>query len=130
RALAVYRNADVRVRVDDQPWIEGPIFNVAIANGRYFGGGMLIAPDADPSDGALDVVAMMDLSALESVSLSPQVYRGQHLGHSKVRASRGQRVTAEALAPRKEVLIDMDGETPGRLPLVARVLPSALRIHI
>ena len=53
----------VRVLVDGVPWLESPVVNVTIANGRYFGGGMQIAPDADPADGLFDVVAVGDLAA-------------------------------------------------------------------
>ena len=52
RAMANYKNASVRVKVDGATWFEGRVFNVAIANGRFFGGGMMIAPHADPSDDA------------------------------------------------------------------------------
>jgi YegS/Rv2252/BmrU family lipid kinase len=130
RALAVYSNAPVVVRVDGRVRVEGPIVNVAIANGRFFGGGMHIAPDADPSDGLFDVVALGDLSRSESMALTHRIYRGSHVGAKKVSTCRGALVEAEPLRKRDEVLIDMDGETPGRLPLVARVAPAALRNRI
>ncbi len=130
RALLVYRNAPVRVRVDGQVWFEGPIFNVALANGRYFGGGMLIAPEADPSDGLLDIVALQDLSKLQSVALSQHIYKGSHLGQPDVGVARGKLVEAEAMAAGTEVLVDMDGETPGRLPLRAELAPGALRLRV
>ena len=126
RALAVYRNAAVRVKVDGEVWLESPIVNVALANGRYFGGGMQIAPEADPTDGLLDVVALGDLTRLGTVALTQSVYAGTHLDKPQVKSTRGARIEAEALAPGSEVLIDMDGETPGRLPLVARVAKGAL----
>ncbi|MET0794660.1 MAG: diacylglycerol kinase family protein [Polyangiaceae bacterium] len=129
RALISYDNAPVRVRVDGAICLEAPIVNVAIANGRYFGGGMKIAPDADPSDGQFDVVAMHDLTRAEGVALAPRLYQGTHVGQRGVRVARGSVIEAEALVPRAEVLIDMDGETPGRLPLVARVARGALRIR-
>jgi YegS/Rv2252/BmrU family lipid kinase len=130
RALAVYTNAPVVVRVDGSVRVEGPIVNVAIANGRFFGGGMQIAPDADPSDGLFDVVSLGDLSRGESMALTHKIYGGSHLGTKKVSVCRGARVEAEPLRKRDEVLIDMDGETPGRLPLSARIAPGALRIRI
>ena len=129
RALVSYGNAPVRVRVDGKVCLEAPIVNVALANGQYFGGGMKIAPDADPSDGLLDVVAMHDLTRAQSVALAPRVYQGTHVAQPGVLVTRGSRIEAESLVPRAEVLIDMDGETPGRLPLVARVAPGALRIR-
>jgi diacylglycerol kinase (ATP) len=118
------------VRVDGKLCFELPIFNVALANGRYFGGGMLIAPDADPSDGLLDVVALQDLSKLESVALSQHIYKGSHLTRAGVSVARGKVVEAEPLAAGTEVLVDMDGETPGRLPLRAELAPGALRLRV
>ncbi len=129
RAMVSYRNAPVRVRVDGNVCLEAPILNVAIANGRYFGGGMKIAPDADPSDGLLDVIALHDLSRAQGVALAHRIYQGSHVGQPGVRVARGALIEAESLLPRAEVLIDMDGETPGRLPLVARVAKGALRIR-
>ena len=126
RALLAYRNAAVRVKVDGTTWLESPVVNVALANGRYFGGGMQIAPEADPTDGLLDVVALGDLTRLQTVGLTQRVYAGTHLGQPAITTTRGALVEAEALAPHAEVLIDMDGETPGRLPLTARIAAGAL----
>ncbi|HEY0467075.1 MAG TPA: diacylglycerol kinase family protein, partial [Polyangiaceae bacterium] len=129
RALISYSNAPVRLRVDGEIVLEAPIVNVAIANGQYFGGGMKIAPDALPDDGLFDVVAMHELTRAQSMALTPRVYQGTHLGQPGVRFARGSLIEAESLVPRAEVLIDMDGETPGRLPLVARVARGALKIR-
>jgi len=87
---------------------------------------MQIAPEADPTDGLLDVVALGDLTRLGTVALTQSVYAGTHLGKPDVQSARGARIEAEALAPGVEVLIDMDGETPGRLPLAVRVAKGAL----
>ena len=59
-AAAKYRCAPLRVFVDDELWLTGPCYTVAAANGQYFGAGMRIAPDADPSDGLLDFIALTD----------------------------------------------------------------------
>jgi len=130
RALISYTNAPVRLRVDGAIVLEAPIANVAIANGQYFGGGMKIAPDALPDDGLFDVVAMHDLTRTQVALFSSRVYQGTHLGQPGVRFARGALIEAESLVPRAEVLIDMDGETPGRLPLVARVARGALKIRV
>jgi len=129
RALISYENSPVRLRVDGAVCLEAPIVNVALANGQYFGGGMKIAPDANPSDGFIDVVAMHDLTRAQGVALAPRLYQGTHIGQPGVRVTRGALIEAESLVPRAEVLIDMDGETPGRLPLVARLAKGALRIR-
>jgi diacylglycerol kinase (ATP) len=125
RAMSSYRNERVTITVDGTPWYEGRIVVAALANGRYFGGGMCIAPDARLSDGLLDVVVLGDLSFGESLRLSPDLYGGKHIGLPKVLATRGVRVEATP-ADDRPVWVDTDGETPGRLPLAARVFPAAL----
>ena len=130
RALATWRNPLVRVRVDGVPWLESPVVNVMIANGRYFGGGMKIAPEADPADGRFDVVAIGDLGRLQTLGLTRAVYAGTHLARRQITATRGIAVEAHAAVASDVVLIDMDGETPGRLPLSATVAPGAIWIRV
>jgi diacylglycerol kinase family enzyme len=129
RAMATYENAPVAVTLDGEKWFEGRVVNVAVANGQYFGGGMRIAPEADPSDGRFDVVAIGDLTLGESLGLSKRLYSGKHLGMPKVRHERASRVEARPLGTRP-VLIDLDGEAPGRLPLRARIAAGALRLRV
>ncbi len=129
RAMIHYRNQPVRVRVDDALFVDGPVFNVAMANGRYFGGGMMVAPEADPSDGLLDVVSLGDLTRAEALSLSGKIYQGLHLSAPKVTSIRGARIEAEPHHQGQDVLLDMDGETPGKLPVSVRILPGALRVR-
>jgi diacylglycerol kinase (ATP) len=129
RGLAIYRNAPVRVKVDGEVFVEEPIVNVAIANGRYFGGGMMVAPAADPGDGILDVVSIGNLDRLAVLGLTPYIYSGHHLDRPGIATTRGTLIEAEPLAPNSEVLVDLDGETPGRLPIRARVARGALRFR-
>ncbi len=128
RAMAQYRNQLVRVSVDGEPFVEERIMNVAIANGRYFGAGMKIAPDAELDDGLFDVVSLGDLSFGAGAALGRKIYRGAHLDSPKVSFVRGKVVRAESLCE-DPVLIDMDGETPGKLPLTATVAPAAVQIR-
>lgn len=130
RATLAYTNVPVRVTIDGDVFVEEPIVNVAIANGQFFGGGMRIAPDADPWDGLLDVVALKNLQKLRGIGLTPKIYRGTHLHEPGVDYRRGRRIEAEPLRSKPDVLIDSDGETPGRLPLVAEVIPGAIRIRL
>jgi diacylglycerol kinase (ATP) len=130
RAMARYTNASVRVRVDGTTWFEGPIFNVAIANGRFFGGGMMIAPQADPSDGRFELVALGDLTKLEAVGFSSKIYKGAHLSSPGVRVSMGTHVEAEPMHPWASVLLDVDGEQPGKLPVSATLAKGALTFRV
>lgn len=125
--FASWTGERVRVRVDDGPWQERTITGVNIANGQFFGAGMRIAPEARVDDGLFDVVIVDDMPKLTLLRGLPALYRGRHLGRSAVEFVRAARVEADADA---EVLIDADGEQPGRLPAVFRVLPGALPLAL
>lgn len=125
KASLAYKNRRVRVSVDGKPFFEGPMYNIAVANGRYFGGGMMIAPNAEIDDGLFDVVACGDFTFFDSLQLARTIYSGAHLGMPKVTATRGKIV--EAVSD-EEVLLDVDGEAPGRLNARFENLAAAIRV--
>jgi YegS/Rv2252/BmrU family lipid kinase len=128
KATLSYRNPPISLAIDGKQYLQTPILNVAICNGRFFGGGMQVAPEADPSDGLFDIVAICDLTRAQGVALARHIYQGSHLGRRGIQLKRGQVVEAHPLRKRDDVLIDLDGETPGKLPLRAEIIPGALRI--
>lgn len=130
RAARRYRPARIALRLDDGASETLTVQNVAVANGRYFGGGMRIAPAAELDDGLFDVVTIEALSALEMLRHGHRLYRGTHLGLPQVRVQRARRVEALPLDPDVAVLLDVDGEAPGRLPARFELLPRALRLRV
>jgi diacylglycerol kinase (ATP) len=131
RATLRYVNQRVRLVFDGDPAtaVETTVSTVAIANGRYFGGGMKIAPDAEVDDGLFDVVCLGDLSLTDFLVHSRRIYAGTHLGLDKVSFRRATAVRAEALGS-EIIQLDVDGEQPGQLPASYRVLPSALSLIV
>lgn len=127
RAMAGYRNREVRLTIDDGPPREARILNVAIANGQYFGGGMHIAPRADLDDGLFDVIAIEREGVLANLTLAPHLYRGTLLDKAGVTFTRARRVVAEATG--EPVLLDVDGEAPGRLPATFVMRAGALTLR-
>ena len=125
RALLTYRNQPVTLRLDDGPAESHVINSVAVANGRFFGGGMMVAPNAEPDDGLFDVVIMGDWSKTDMVTHGTDIYKGEHLKHAKTQVRRARKLTATS---EQKVLLDMDGEAPGRLPCEFQILPKALRL--
>jgi diacylglycerol kinase (ATP) len=130
KAIISYRNKEVEIEVDGRPLGTRKVFMAAACNGQFFGGGMWVAPHAQMDDGAFDIVIEEDLSLWEVVLDNPQIYKGRHLLNPKVSCLRGKRLVARATRPEVEVLIDMDGETPGRLPIEIEILESALRLKV
>ena len=126
RAGAGYTNANVRLTIDDEPAREGKIYTVAVANGRFFGGGMMVAPKAELNDGFFDVVILGDFGFADLVFRGLDIYSGKHLTNPKVQNLRARRVRAEVIGDGADVLIDLDGEGPGKLPASFELLPKAL----
>jgi len=131
RALWQWKNAKVRITLDHDTVIEPTIQTASIANGRYFGGGMMMAPVADVTDGIFDVVIMEDFTRLETITRGAAVYKGEHINDPKVSSYRASHITAEAVDPGgPPVRLDMDGETPGQLPITVQVVPRSLRLVV
>lgn len=129
RALARWRAAPVRLRVDGDVVHEGPLDLAAIANGTHFGGGMQVAPDARADDGLLDVVWIRGASRWKLVRNLPLLYDGRHLALPEVAVRRGALVEAEPIEPDAEVLLEIDGEPLGRLPARFEIVPGALSVR-
>jgi YegS/Rv2252/BmrU family lipid kinase len=126
KALARYRSERVTLRVDGEVVFDAPLVLAAAANGRYFGGGMHIAPEARLDDGLFDIVVVPDLPKRQLLAKLPSLYAGTHLSDAAGRFLRGRVIEAEA-AP-GSVLLDIDGEPLGSLPARMEVMPGALRV--
>ena len=124
--LLFYRNKKIRLRIDDHFDQQLTIRNVAIANGQFFGGGMKIAPFAELDDGIFDIVIIGDLSRSQIVLHTPKIYKGTHLNVTGLTALQGKKIIAES---EEEVLLDIDGEAPGRLPATFEVVPKAINLQ-
>lgn len=125
RAFLEYRNALVTLRIDERPEETVRVNNVAVCNGRYFGGGMWVAPKALLDDGLFDVVIFGDIGLRKFITDGRRIYAGTHLDMDGVRFLRAKRVEARS---DERVLLDVDGEQPGRLPAVIEMLEGAIKI--
>lgn len=122
---------------DGDPTQNGPpaivrdlrIRNVAVANGRFFGGGLQIAPSADLSDGLLDVVAIDDAAVPVLLRHAARFYRGRHYTLPCVTHETTRAVHAAPLDPVRPVWLDLDGEPVGRLPATFEVRPASLSVQ-
>ena len=119
----------VVVQIDDSHERQLSVANLCIANARYFGGGMKIAPDAKLTDGKFDVVSVGDLGAIKILTSAPRVYFGSHLSMSEVSHRLAQKVIVRAARRKDEVALEIDGELPGRLPATFQIIPAALRVR-
>jgi diacylglycerol kinase (ATP) len=119
----------VRVQLDDSAERHLTVANLCVANARYFGGGMKVAPDALLDDGRFDIITIGDLGALKILTNAYQLYLGTHLSMEQVHHAHAARVEARPARENVEVAIEVDGELPGRLPATFEIVPRALRVR-
>jgi len=117
---------EIEVAVDGERRA-GPMFDVVVANGRFFGGGLEICPEAEPDDGLFDVLTIGDVTKRDLVQTMPRMYRGTHLPHPKAELLRGSSVTVTSETP---LPIELDGEQPGTTPVTFEVTAGALRLRV
>jgi YegS/Rv2252/BmrU family lipid kinase len=125
REFARWKNTEVTISCDGVERT-GPMHDVIVANGRWHGGGMKLAPDADPGDGVFDVVLIGDVTKLDFVTTSPKLYSGGHVGHPRVEVLRGSVLTVDSGSP---LPLELDGEVAGTTPVRFEVVPGALRLR-
>ncbi|MES0031127.1 diacylglycerol kinase family protein [Mesorhizobium sp. M0040] len=126
-----YRFQEVAITVDDGAPVQARTALVAVANGKFFGGGMMIAPDAELNDGEFDIVILRAAGKLKLIWDIRLLYGGRHRNHPAITILRGKKVVVEPLGDvqKNAALIDIDGESPGRIPATFEILPGALTLR-
>lgn len=129
KALLRWSDQPVRWRADEGAWVEQQVTALSVCNGRFFGGGMNVAPNARIDDGLFDVVVWKGLGFTDFITKKRMLYDGTHVTLRNTEVLRARTVEAEPIGD-EPVLLDVDGEQPGRLPARIRILPGALRVRV
>jgi diacylglycerol kinase (ATP) len=119
--LPRFKPRHYEIFLDDQS-ISTEAMLIAVSNGRSYGGGMLVCPDANISDGLFDVMILRPVSKIEFLKVFPRVFAGTHLSHPAVEVLRSRTVRIESKA-----VAYADGERIGQLPVTAECIRGALR---
>ncbi|HZS47698.1 MAG TPA: diacylglycerol kinase family protein [Blastocatellia bacterium] len=120
---------EVWLEVDDKAVRRIKIANVCIANGRYFGGGMKVAPDAKLNDGQFDVIAIGDMGRAEMLAKSYRLFSGTHIHDERVSSTRAAKVKAGAARDGVTVKVELDGEVVGELPAIFEIIHDGLNLR-
>lgn len=126
-ALGRYKNVPVSMRLDDIREIHITSNLIVVANGKFAGGGMMLAPNAALDNGALDVIVTDGATRWDVIKELPGIHRGGHLKNPRVSSFRARSIAVNAERP---MALDLDGEIVGYTPAHLRVLPSAVRLLI
>lgn len=125
-AALAFRPVAVELSLDGRPRRRLSITTVSLHNGRFFGGGMEMAPEAHLDDGRLDVVVVKKLPVRKLLTRAPLLYWGAHQGLAEVEHGRLDRLDAWPVAG--DVPLEIDGESGYRLPASFEVEPRRLRV--
>lgn len=127
-AFVGYRFQHVRVAIDDAEPIEARVALVTAANGKFFGAGMMVAPDAALDDGRFEVVILRAAGKLGLIRDIRLLYGGRHRNHPAITILRGRNLVVEPLGG-TALLVEADGEPLGRAPATFDILPAALTLR-
>ncbi|HEY6330961.1 MAG TPA: diacylglycerol kinase family protein [Blastocatellia bacterium] len=130
-ALRRYQTTGVNITIDPQSHSARSIHAasnlIVVGNGRFAGGGMLLAPNARPDDGLFDVVITDGAGRLDVVRELPRIRRGGYIKNPKVSGVRARSVLIESERP---MPLDIDGESEGFTPVGMTVLPCVIRFAV
>ncbi|WP_147532662.1 diacylglycerol/lipid kinase family protein [Bacillus marasmi] len=123
--LFTFQCRRVDLIVDDKPYSFPGTWFITVANQPFYGGGMIIAPDADATDGKFNIVVVNNLAKLKLLAVFVSVFWGGHVKFKEVTILSGKRITISAA---HSLLVHADGEICGETPLKLELLPKALPV--
>lgn len=126
KTFFTYKPVQMEVRSPLWQW-KGKARVVAVANGKYFGNGLCIAPDAQPDDGVVHCTIVEDVSAMDFIVQNFRLRSGKRINHPKVSYHEAEWVEIYAQQP---ACLEADGEWAGALPVRIDLLKKSLQVLI
>lgn len=127
RVLTTYKPGRILINVDGQEQSIDETWLAAVTNIPYYGGGMMICPEAVQNDGQADLCIVSGVGRAELLAVFPRVYKGTHTSHPATKFTRGKSIEIHSV---RTLDIHMDGEYAGTTPAVLEVVPSALNVMV
>ncbi|QNO14504.1 diacylglycerol kinase family lipid kinase [Alkalicella caledoniensis] len=124
-SILKYKNNSGIIEVDGKVVHQGEFSIVAAANGRFFGGGMELAPMAKIDDGYIEVITLVNMGKVELLYNLSKVYKGTHIGHPKVKHYRCKKLSVSSDEP---LPLEIDGENPGFGGVSYGVVQKAIKV--
>ncbi|MDH5719617.1 MAG: diacylglycerol kinase family lipid kinase [Spirochaetia bacterium] len=125
RGLIQFTNKHFKIVIDNKKIKDEPANTVLIANGKYFGSGMKVAPDAKIDDGFFDVIVLDKMSRLKMLLKMPALQKGKYKGIKEINLYKAQKVKVETTP---KAYIELDGEQLGATPIEFEIIKSAIPV--
>jgi YegS/Rv2252/BmrU family lipid kinase len=126
KSLLKYKPQRIIVECDGKLFFEGESYMLAVANGRSFGRGMWIAPDAMLNDGLFDVVIVEAMPRFKAIASMRKLYSGKHMKMKEVHAIRASTVTIRS--DEGPIDLDLDGEEAIGEEVRFTLMPKAQKV--
>ncbi len=124
QTLFTYRAKPIKALIDGHNY-EGKVLNFIVANGRYFGNGLGIAPHAKINDGLFSIVILGKVKILDYIWYLPTIRKCEPIEHPDLEYRTGRVVHIESTG--KQLPVDMDGEFIGYPPLRLSIVPGVIQ---
>ena len=112
---------------DHEPIGYGRLLQMAVGNGRFYGGGMVVAPDSGIDDRSLDIYAIKLGRRRDLVGVARYLKSGDFVKNESVDHFRTSRVLLET---EPELPVNVDGELVAKTPMEFSVAANALRVIV
>ena len=130
REIVVFAPQTLALGLDEAPERPRLLLNFSVLNSRRFGGGIRLAPPADPGDGRLDAVLIGPLGPLPLLDAAFRLTRGRHFGRREIEHHPIRRATIRRLDRPAPMLVELDGEVVRcRGAIAVSVAPGAVRVR-
>lgn len=126
--LLTYKDKVAKVYLDGKLIHDGLVNSVIVANGRYFGGGMKVAPNANMEDGLFDVVLFHKMSKPVLLKSFPSIYDGKHLENPHCSFHQGTHIIVETTGKENEMITELDGEQIGFTSAEFGLIPQGFKV--
>jgi diacylglycerol kinase family enzyme len=125
KKLFTYKTSTIDLSIDGGKHIFEQTWFVTVSNQPFYGGGMKIAPAAEPDDGLFDITIVQRLSRWKLLLVFVSVFWGKHIYFKEVKTYRGRDVSIHSQV---KLFVHADGEHIGFTPLDINLQASALQV--
>jgi YegS/Rv2252/BmrU family lipid kinase len=125
KKLFTYKTTTIDLSIDGQKHIFEQTWFVTVSNQPYYGGGMKIAPTAEPDDGLFDITVVHQLSRLKLLLVFVSVFWGKHIHFKEVKTYKGKAISIHST---DSLFVHADGEHVGHTPLTIQLQDKAVEV--
>jgi len=122
-SLVLLRKFDAEISVDHSVEKKRTI-EIIVANGKYFGGGMLASPESRLDDTVLDIHVLKPIGRLQTIFQLRELINGTYIEKGHSYEYRGKKIAINA----SDILVEMDGEVVGKTPVNITIIPGSITL--